>query len=277
MSKFFIGILFLLTLLVHPVSAVAMQLTIDSISKTDLNHDEEFVTSISLVSAPADTIYYFQIALTKEIGSAARYFGYTQNRIDNWIKYGENHNNFYRINTNALGNWNGTIRGKPDSEDSDFKGSGDYFLKIGRFTEGGSRFWSDNELTINITAPPTPTPENTPDPTNTPVPELEPAEDEDCDGDCPLIGADDEVVTTSLADFPKQLQGPDKPLGPEKILGAEHEHEQEDEPEKKSKSKSSKLIPTLLITVGLGIISYPIWQEIKKRRRIENPFKRKRS
>lgn len=136
----------------------AMSLTLSG-SPDNLNYDQEFETSVNLNNAPYNTTYYLRIAFTAQ-GKTA-YFGYTQKNDGVWHKYEEEFNNFYQITTNEEGSWSGKIKGRPDSQDNDFAGSGIYILKIGRFTASGkSHSWSDNNLSVNILAPaftPTPT------------------------------------------------------------------------------------------------------------------------
>jgi hypothetical protein len=162
--------IFLLSFFLFSTLAVAaMSLTIND-APGSLDYDKEFEVSINLASAPVNTIYYLRIAFTAPENPA--YFGYTQKNDGTWHKYEEEFNNFYEITTSEEGNWNGKIKAKPDHEDKDFKGTGSYILKIGRFTSSGkSHYWSDNELSLNIQGPsPSPTPTLTPGPTSTPTP-----------------------------------------------------------------------------------------------------------
>jgi len=291
MIKFLIGLIFLLTILVHPVSA---QVVINEFySQGSSSKDPDWVEIYNTSNEAIDLTSY-TLSDDPTSGNPEKTFscilaahGFTTvdwfNKLNNGGDIIHLKNNNTTINTiayNSEGDLEITAENKYASRNPD---GGDWQVSHSH-TKNNPNDGSEKSSEAICTTPTpipedTPVPEDTPtpEPTETPAPTIEPAEGEDCDGGCPLTDTiEEEVVTTSLADFPKQLQGPDKPLGPEKILGAQHEPEQEDEPDKNSKSKSSKLIPTLLITIGFGLISYPIWQEIKKRRRIENPFKRKR-
>lgn len=140
---------------------------------SDINFDQEFEILVNLLNASHNTDYYFQVALTSADYPA--YFGYTQKEDGTWYKYTENYDLFYKITTSSEGSWSGKLKGKPDFEDNNFKGSGQYVLKIGRFTSSGkSHYWSDNSLALNINGP-SPTPTYTPTPTNSPTPTPEPS------------------------------------------------------------------------------------------------------
>lgn len=141
---------------------------------SSINFDQEFEVLVNLENASHNINYYLQVALTSPESTA--YFGYTQKEDGTWYKYNETYDLFYKITTSQEGSWSGKLKGKPDIEDTNFKGTGSYLLKIGRFTSTGkSHYWSDNSLTINIAGPtptstPTLTPTMTPSPTPTPIP-----------------------------------------------------------------------------------------------------------
>lgn len=68
----------------------------------------------------------------------------------NWIKNGSSYSSQLSITTDSSGNWNNTVEIMPDSADAGFTGSGDYILKLGRYTDSGSGpVWS-NEVNIKI-------------------------------------------------------------------------------------------------------------------------------
>jgi hypothetical protein len=149
----------------------AMKLTIESYP-TGVGQ-EEFTVDSKLIDAPSSETYWLQCVFT-EIGKT-NYFGYTKNNSGLWYN-GSDHLQYFQINTSPEGTWSGQLKAKVDTENSAYKGIGDYTFKIGRWTKGGNRSWSDNEVTIAIniapTSTPTPTPTSTPTsgPTDTPVP-----------------------------------------------------------------------------------------------------------
>jgi len=167
LKVFIISVAFFFASLQQTLATMSLNFTPSS---DNINYTQEFDVDMSLSGAPKNTIYYLQIAFTQSANPA--YFGFTQGNDDTWHKYGESFDSFFKITTNEEGSWSGKMRGKPDSEDKDFKGSGSYILKIGRFTSSGaSHYWSDNNTTVYIQAPsftPTSIPEPTPSPTSKP-------------------------------------------------------------------------------------------------------------
>ena len=138
-----------------PTPTTSSSFTISNVP-ANINSDQSFKVNISLVlPSNPDTSYYLKGAF-KKIGGT-RYFGLTK-KDSNWIGYGEDYPGQNKIATNSNGGWFGTLEVKPDIYDSDYKGTGDYTFKIGRYTQGGSLTWS-NEQNIHITdTQPTPTP-----------------------------------------------------------------------------------------------------------------------
>jgi len=170
-----IAISVLLFSLFHSSVFAAMSLDIKS-GPEKINLDEEAEIEVAFISTQKKTTYYLQTAFT--VSGKTEYFGYTQKNDGSWHKYNESFDNFYQITTNEEGSWSGKLKGKPDIEDKDFKGSGNYLVKIGRYTSSGkSHDWSDNSWDIEIIGPPAtvtptkiPTVKPTVKPTHTPKP-----------------------------------------------------------------------------------------------------------
>lgn len=247
----------------------------------NLNYSEEFNVSVNLNGAPKNTTYYLQVAFTAPENPA--YFGYTQKNDGSWYKYGETYDNFYQITIDEEGSWSGKIKGKPDSEDKDFKGSGNYILKVGRFTTSGkSHDWSDNSLTLNIQAPPpsstpiptvTPTskPTPTPKPTNTPFPSVTPKPQNTPTTTIkitptltkiPSITISPKPVVTLGAITPKETQE-------EAVLGESVKVTESGEKTEipKTAKRSSLLLLILLIGGGVGCIGAAVVLSYKKIRK----------
>lgn len=113
-----------------------------------INSDQSFSISVNL-SLPNNPNTTYYLAGAFKIAGGNRYFGLTKSGSD-WIKYNsENFSNQYKITTNSSGTWTGNLEIKPDTSDSDYKGSGDYVFKIARYTQAGSQTWS-NEADIKI-------------------------------------------------------------------------------------------------------------------------------
>ena len=115
---------------------------------SEINSDQSFNVSVNLtLPNNRNTDYYLSGAFKKADGT--RYFGLTKIN-SNWVKYeSSNYLNQYKITTNEGGTWIGVLEIKPDTSDSDYKGTGDYIFKVSRYTANGSQTWS-NESTIKI-------------------------------------------------------------------------------------------------------------------------------
>lgn len=113
-----------------------------------INSDQSFSISVNL-SLPNNPNTTYYLAGAFKITGGNRYFGLTKSGSE-WIKYSsENFSNQYKIATNSSGAWTGNLEIKPDTSDSDYKGSGNYVFKITRYTQAGSQTWS-NEADIKI-------------------------------------------------------------------------------------------------------------------------------
>lgn len=173
----FMGKKILLTLVIFLASVTVVfadfnfTTSIAQISDTDsLDVD----VTINLSASSADKTYYLRGAFYKS--GSTQYFGFTQNNSGTYYNgpYSSDCDQLYKITTDANGDWQGTIKAKPDASDSGFEGTGDYLFKVGRYTESCNLTWADsNPINIQIQATATPTPEPTPDepsPTATPTP-----------------------------------------------------------------------------------------------------------
>lgn len=133
-----------------------------SSAQNAITDTEEMIISVSLdlSSSTANNTYYLRGAFYKE--GTTQYFGFTINN------QGEAYNGpfsdcqkLYGITVDAEGNWTGEIKVKADPEDSAFEGSGDYLLKVSRYTTSCSNTWADTEpinVTITQTVFPSPSP-----------------------------------------------------------------------------------------------------------------------
>lgn len=116
-----------------------------------INFDEPFKVAVNLTMPNnANTVYYLKGAF-KQV-DATRYLGLTKVNSD-WIEYGDDSSSQYKITTDSSGNWSGEIEVMPDSDDKDYKGSGDYVFKVGRYTSGGSGPTWSNDFTLTIKEP----------------------------------------------------------------------------------------------------------------------------
>lgn len=115
---------------------------------SQINSDQSFSVqiNITLPSSP-NTIYYLTGAFKKTGGT--RYFGLTK-KDSSWIQYGDDYLNKNKIVTNSDGVWSSVLEVRPDTDDTDYKGSGDYIFKVGRYTSSGSGPTWSNESAIKI-------------------------------------------------------------------------------------------------------------------------------
>lgn len=143
-----------------PTSSSSNQSSSFTISDTpsQINSDQSFNAKVSLsMPSNANTDYYLKGAFKKSDGT--RYLGLTKKNSE-WVEYGDDYSDQYKITTDSLGNWNGSIEVKPDTLDNDYKGSGDYIFKVGRYTNAGSGPTWSNETTIKINDLNSPSPSN---------------------------------------------------------------------------------------------------------------------
>lgn len=143
-----------------PNPPISSSFTISNIpSQIDSGQSFSVPVSITLPNN-RNTVYFLSGAFKKADGT--RYFGLTKIN-SSWIKYdGANYLNQYKITTGDSGNWTGTLEVKPDTQDTDYKGSGDYIFKVGRYTSSGSGPTWSNEATIKIISTDSDQGDNTP-------------------------------------------------------------------------------------------------------------------
>lgn len=145
-----------------PTPTASLSFTIHN-APPSLNSDQSFKIKIELsIPSNPSTEYYLKGAFKKS--DVSRYLGLTKKNSD-WIEYGDDYTEQYKISTDSSGKWSGEIEVKIDIYDNDYKGSGDYIFKVGRLTSSGSGPTWSNETTIKVTSV-----ESTPTPTPTPTP-----------------------------------------------------------------------------------------------------------
>lgn len=133
-----------------------------SSAQNAITDTEEMTISVSLdlSSSTANNTYYLRGAFYKE--GTTQYFGFTiNNQGDAYNGPFSDCQKLYEITVDAEGNWTGEIKVKADPDDSAFEGSGDYLLKVSRYTTSCSNTWADTEpinVTITQTVFPSPSP-----------------------------------------------------------------------------------------------------------------------
>lgn len=154
-----------------PVQAVAMEFKIDGIENnpSEINYDQSIEILYSFANVVPTKIYYLAGVFQKEAGS--NYFGFTEN--NNWYKYGDEYTNLYKVEIKES-SFSGKLKIKPDIDSSGFKGTGDYLIKIFRYTSQSS--YSPTEaVSIKIIAPPSPSPSPAVSPSASPNPSPSPS------------------------------------------------------------------------------------------------------
>lgn len=129
----------------------------------EINSDQEFELSASVV-LPKDPNQAFYLKAAFKKSGSSNYFGETFSNGE-WVKNGASYSKQFKIQTDSSGKWEGKIKLRPDSEDSGFEESGDFLLKVGRYSDSGSGPSWSNELNIKINKidKPSPSPSEEPD------------------------------------------------------------------------------------------------------------------
>jgi hypothetical protein len=115
---------------------------------SEINSNQEFELSASLVMPKDPNQSFYLKAAFKKSGSS-NYFGETFSNGE-WVKNGTSYSKQFKIQTDSSGKWAGKIKIRVDADDSGFEESGDYLLKVGRYSDSGSGPTWSNELTLKI-------------------------------------------------------------------------------------------------------------------------------
>lgn len=156
-----------------PVKAFASTIILQSDTMQINNSEEEYTVNVALsLNVLNNTEYYLRGVFYKP--NTYDYCGYTWNG-NTWFNGPYTEEGVKSLQKITINNasWSGTLKAKIEPNDNNCSDSGTYNFKIFRYTTGGGK-GNDNQepLTVNFTAPPTPTntPTNTPTPSNTPIP-----------------------------------------------------------------------------------------------------------
>ncbi len=129
-----------------------------------VSFESQFEVSATMSGMSAQSIYRLRLVFSKP--GTTSYFGSTFNG-ENWydgLPSPINYSNFLTITTDNNGVWFGQIQGKIESSDKNFSGeSGNYDLKIGRYTQNGSSATWSSPVSVLVNAPSL-TPTNSPTP-----------------------------------------------------------------------------------------------------------------
>jgi len=245
-----------------------------------IEYDQEVKLNFSFKDVNPPKTYYLEAAFKHIDGT--RYFGWTKNDREQWYQYEEDAlANFFKFEINESSK-SGSLFAKPDHESTYFKGSGKYFLKLYKITEGGSKEGSNAiEITINgPTLTPTPEPTETPQPTDTPTPGP-------TDTPTPTTTSAPTSTPTPKASLtPTKKPTPSLTLTPtatpsgeilgqeasESALGQLSDEDNKATPSSEGSGNIKKIIfPAVAIIVGIGFIGFSVFSFLKGRRQKEEP------
>jgi hypothetical protein len=151
-----------------PATAFTLVLSLNGFPAS-VNFDQEIPVEVSLSCSGCSDSYLRVVFFP----TGTNYFGFTKNNNGNWISTTADKTQYFKISADETktGTWSGTLNARLDPEDSAYSGSGSYFLKVVRYTAGGSKSGETETVSISVTGPsPTLTPVPTPLPTPTPTP-----------------------------------------------------------------------------------------------------------
>jgi len=181
----FVAISAIFLFLPKKVLAAAITISSPSITNDEVTIN---VSVIDLSSSSCPNIKCFLQGMFTQSTSNPQYFGYTQNNFLTWYEYTGSPEQSYIQSTffyfePQQATWSGQLKVKNNPQDPDYKGPGDYFLRVRRYTGNSSSSTSEtsNDLTVQLTYMlPTPIPteepeedstsESTPTPTPSPTP-----------------------------------------------------------------------------------------------------------
>lgn len=118
-----------------------------SLNKNSIDSSDQITIMVSLKNHTPNTIYYIKPSFYQS--NSTNYFGLTSINSE-WIKNSITATSQTIITTDSSGNWSGSLTTKPDTEDSGFKGSGEYLLKVGKYNDSGTGLTWSNNTTVNI-------------------------------------------------------------------------------------------------------------------------------
>jgi len=129
---------FLLLANLFSKSAFAATFTFNG-APSALNENDTFSASVNLaINGSSGNIYYIK-GVFSHSDTLTSYLGYTKNNNSDWRNDNEaDKTQYYKVTMDSNGEWNGSIEFKLDTQDSSFKGSGNYNFKLGRYTSSGT-------------------------------------------------------------------------------------------------------------------------------------------
>lgn len=156
--------------LAQPVTAADFEVSGQPTS-TDAATAFDVSYTFTCPSCEKKTNYFFGVF---KLADSNYHFGWMTVK-DEWINYEsvKDATRYANASPSAEGVWKGTLHIKaidPENVSNLFKGSGNYVLKILRFTPSSTTYKAEVPIALTYTPPPTPTPQPTPSATTTPPP-----------------------------------------------------------------------------------------------------------
>lgn len=279
------GFIFLLLFLLFVPSTYAATIS-HTTTKTSIGIDEDIELDVNLTIQAGDGNEYFLRGVFYKPGDN-NYCGFTWNG-STWFSgpYStqEQWKNFQKI-TITSNSWNGKVRLKIDPEDTGCKDSGEYKIKLQRFTLSGAGTFDDqNETSLSVTVPtatptPSPTQQNTPTPKVTRAPTQSPttnlsqatsmtgtdtltikstmSDEENIARTKELLSDKNVYATTSVS---KTTKSTPKVLGKSITGDNEKVKEKAKETEKKKKGNTFVYVGGLCLILACGILLYQTYR-----------------
>jgi len=235
-----------------PTSVDAIDFTVSevNVSRNELNVKAS-MNGVTSTNCPNSKCYLLGVL---RVAGGSFYFGETQNNSGVWIDYLSSYekdyilDNFYVANIKEA-SWSGELKVRYKNDNVNYKGPGDYELKLRRYTGGSTNFAGEAFFTVKLDQPlPTPTATATPLETQTPTPSLVPTLSQT---------ATPRPLKTNTP-TPKSTQAPESTKTPEgiispEVLGIESGETPLPSPEVKEFTK--KKIPIFAyVFISLGLI-----------------------
>lgn len=146
--------LFALFFLIFPQKVFAASINLELIDQSDYYTVKVNISGLERTTCKSKTCY-LQAMFTQK-NTTPRYFGFTFGQQD-WFQYQSKpepdfiKSNFIPLDAGPDGNWSGIVRASVDKDDSDYHGSGEYEIKVKRYTGESTSAATDDTTPISIT------------------------------------------------------------------------------------------------------------------------------
>jgi hypothetical protein len=137
-------------------SVHAVTLNLDSIPSS-ITAEQEFTSNLTINCEKCSDSYFRGVFFS----TGSNYFGFTRNTDGIWVASTSDKTLFFKVNADQVqsGTWSGQLKFKPEIENKNYAGPGQYSFKVIRYTSSGNKSSESQVLSIAILGP-----------TNTPIP-----------------------------------------------------------------------------------------------------------